>query len=124
MQAWGRGAYPNAHGVALREKTGFAGGGNAGLRVASGELLLLLNDDAFAEPGFISALLGTMQQQPEIGAASAVLLFHHRPEIVASAGIRVRRDGLALDLWAGRAVATLPADPQPIFGPSGGAAIY
>ncbi|HET9222498.1 MAG TPA: glycosyltransferase family 2 protein [Roseiflexaceae bacterium] len=110
--------------VALRENLGFAGGVNAGLRAARGELLLLLNNDAFAEPGFIDVLLGTLDRCPEVGAASAVLTFDHRPDLVASAGIRVRRDGLALDLWAGRPVAELLAEPQPIMGPSGGAALY
>ena len=124
MPAWARATYPSAHVIALRENIGFAGGVNAGLRAATGDLLLIINDDAFVEPGFVGALLDVMRRQPEIGAASAVLLFNHRPAIVASAGIRVRRDGLALDQWTGRAAADLPASPQPIFGPSGGAAVY
>jgi len=122
--AWARTAYPNARVIALRENLGFAGGVNVGLRAARGKLLLLLNDDAFVAPGFIVALLEPFRQQPDLGAASAVLLFNHRPELVAAAGVRVRRDGLALDLWTGRGVAALPASPQPIFGPSGGAALY
>src|SRR5262245_17322912 len=116
--------YPTARVVALRENLGFAGGVNAGLRAARGELLLLLNNDAFAEPGFIAALLDALERCPEAGAASATLTFAHRPDLVASAGIRVRRDGLALDLWAGRPVAELPDAAQPIMGPSGGAALY
>lgn len=124
MPAWARAAHPAARVIALRNNLGFAGGVNAGLRAARGELLLLLNDDAFVEPGFIAALLAVFDQQPKLGAASAVLVFNHQPDLVASAGIRVRRDGLALDLWTGCAAADLPAEPQPIFGPSGGAAIY
>jgi GT2 family glycosyltransferase len=122
--AWARAAYPTMRIIALPANLGFAGGVDAGLRAARGDLLLLLNDDAFAEPGCVAALLDFMTAHAEIGAAGAVLLFAHRPELVASAGIRVRRDGLALDLWAGRPAAELPAGPQPIFGPSGGAALY
>jgi GT2 family glycosyltransferase len=122
--AFVRERWPRARVVELRENLGFAGGVNAGLRAARGELLLLLNNDAFVEPGFVAALQGAMVCGPDVGAASAVLLFAHRPELVASAGIRARRDGLALDLWAGRPVAELPAAPQPIMGPSGGAALY
>ena len=121
---WARDTHPAIRLVELPHNLGFAGGVNAGLRAARGQLLLLLNDDAFAEPGFVAALLDVMARQPEIGAASAVLLFAHRPELVASAGIRMRRDGLALDLWAGQPAASLPAEPAPIMGPSGGAAIY
>jgi GT2 family glycosyltransferase len=121
---WTRATYQQVRIIVLPENLGFAGGVNAGLRATRGDLLLLINDDAFVEPGFVTALLDVMAQRPDIGAAGAVLLFAHRPEIVASAGIRVRRDWLALDLWAGLRAADLPADTQPIMGASGGAALY
>jgi len=121
---WARARHAQLRVIALPENLGFAGGVNVGLRAARGELLLLLNDDAFVEPGFVAALLDVMTRQPDVGAASGVLLFAHRPEIVASAGIRVRRDWLALDLWAGQRAAELPTEPQPIMGASGGAALY
>ena len=114
--AWARANHPQLRMIALPENLGFAGGVNAGLRAARGDLLLLINDDAFVEPGFVAALLDVMTQRPDVGAAGGVLLFAHRPEIVASAGIRVRRDWLALDLWAGQRAAELPTDPQPIMG--------
>ena len=122
--AWVDATYPAIRTIGLRENLGFAGGVNAGLRAARGTLLLLLNNDAFVEAGFVASLLEAMERCPEVGAAGAVLTFAHRPELVASAGIRVRRDGVALDLWAGRRVADLPATPQAIMGPSGGAALY
>jgi GT2 family glycosyltransferase len=124
MPAWAQTTYPAARVLALPRNLGFAGGVNAGLRAASGDLLLLLNDDAFAEPECIAALLATMRATPNVGAASGVLLFNHRPELVAAAGIRVRRDGLALDVLTGHRVADLPTTPQPVFGASGGAALY
>lgn len=117
-------AYPKARLVALPSNLGFAGGAAVGLRAASGELLLLLNDDAFVEPGCIAALLRAMADHPEIGAAGGVLTFDHRPELIASAGLRLRRDGLALDLLPGRPLTDLPRDPVEILGPSGALAIY
>src|SRR5829696_370666 len=57
---WARATYPALVIVALPENLGFAGGVNTGLRVARGKLLLLWNDDAFAEPGCIAALLDVM----------------------------------------------------------------
>ena len=78
--AWARGNHPQLQVIALPENLGFAGGVNAGLRAARGELLLLLNDDAFVEPGFVAALLEVMTQRPDVGAASGVLLFAHRPD--------------------------------------------
>lgn len=121
---WVHANYPAVRLIELDRNTGFAGGVAAGLRVARGEFILLLNDDVFVEPNFVSALIAVMNEHAEYAAASAVLLFDHRPELVASAGIRVRRDMLALDLWPGLPVPALPDQPVEIFGPSGGAALY
>lgn len=122
--AWVRSHYPHVQLVELDRNTGFAGGVAAGLRVARGQLILLLNDDAFVEAGFIETLLTAMEQYPEASAASAILTFDHRPELVASAGIQLRRDAVALDLWPCRRVAELPDTVQEIFGASAGAALY
>ncbi len=122
--AWVRHHYPQVRLLELAHNTGFAGGVAAGLAVARGHLILLLNDDAFVEPGFVQALLTAMELHPEASAASAILTFDHQPELIASAGIRLRRDAVALDVWAGRTLAELPEQPQAVFGASGGAALY
>jgi GT2 family glycosyltransferase len=121
--AWIGQAYPKVTHVRLPENIGFAGGVNTGLRRARGGQILLFNDDAFAEPGFLSALMAAARAHPHVGAVAGILTFAHKPAMVASAGIRSRRDGLALDLWAGRSVADLPSTAQPILGASGGAAL-
>lgn len=110
--------------VALEENVGFAAGVNAGLRVASGEAILLLNNDAFVEPGCVAAFCAALRDHPDAAAFGGVLLFDHAPHLVASAGIVMHCDGLALDLWPCRPLASVPAQPQPIFGPSGGLALY
>ncbi|MEN9936227.1 MAG: hypothetical protein RLZZ387_2806 [Chloroflexota bacterium] len=121
---WARERAPDVRLLELGHNHGFAGGVDAGLRAAHGDLLLLINDDAFIEPGFIPALLAAADAMPEVGAFAAVLTFNHRPELVASAGVRLRRDGLALDLWPGLPVSELPDAPRPVAGPSGGGALY
>ncbi|HEU4323818.1 MAG TPA: glycosyltransferase family 2 protein [Roseiflexaceae bacterium] len=122
--AWVRQNHPQVRLLDLGRNTGFAGGVAAGLRAARGGLLLLLNNDAFIEPGCLPALLGALEHDPTLGAAGGVLTFAHRPDLVASAGICLRRDGVALDLWPGRAVADLPEQPVPVAGPSGALALY
>lgn len=122
--AWLRATYPQVRVLPLRENLGFAGGVVAGLRAARGDLLLLLNNDAFVEPGFIAALLAAADQCSRVAAFGGVLTFAHRPAVVASAGIRMRRDGVALDVWSGRRVGNLPIAPVPVVGPTGAAALY
>lgn len=117
---WARHYAPDVHLVELPYNQGFAGGTNAGLRAAQSELLLLCNDDALVEPGCIASLCAALTVHPHLGAVGGVLTFSRRPAMIASAGIKVQRDGVAIDLWLGQSVATLPAVPIEIFGASGG----
>jgi GT2 family glycosyltransferase len=121
--AWARTHAPDVRVLELPYNTGFAGGTNAGIAVARGELLLLINDDALAEPGCVTALWQAVRVTPGAGAAAGVLTFSRRPQIVASAGIVFQRDGVATDLHLGAPVAALPPAPTPIFGASGGLAL-
>ncbi|HVB17760.1 MAG TPA: glycosyltransferase, partial [Stellaceae bacterium] len=48
---------------------GFAGGNNAGLRVARGEYVILLNNDTVVTHGWVRDLIRPMQRDPTIGLA-------------------------------------------------------
>lgn len=121
--AWARRNAPDVRVLALPANLGFAGGTAAGIAAARGELLLLINDDAMAEPGCVAALWAALRDSPQAGAAAGVLTFSRRPDSVASAGIVFQRDGVATDLHLGLPVAALPRDPAEIFGASGGLAL-
>jgi len=120
---WARRYAPDVRLLSLPENLGFAGGTNAGMAAARGELLLLINDDALAEPGCVDALWAALRASPRAGAAAGALVFSRRPEVVASAGIRFQGDGVATDLYLGAPAAELPAAPLEIFGASGGLAL-
>ncbi|NOK60791.1 MAG: glycosyltransferase family 2 protein [Chloroflexi bacterium AL-W] len=122
--SWCQTTYPEVRIISLQENRGFTGGITTGLRAAQGQYLLLLNDDAFVEPHCLDVLLETLEHNPHIGAAGGLLTFAHQPDLVASAGIRTRYDGVALDLWTGRTTQSLPPTPINIMGPSGAAALY
>jgi GT2 family glycosyltransferase len=53
---------------------GFAGGVNLGAEAATGEVLILLNDDAAAEPGFVEAHLGALSANPAAAATAGRLV--------------------------------------------------
>lgn len=80
------------HVVALAENTGFAGGVNAGIAACAGEVVVLLNNDAVAEPGFLEHLVAPLLggDGPRIGATTGrvVLSGRFRPA-------RPGEDGLA-----------------------------
>jgi GT2 family glycosyltransferase len=120
---WVKRHLPDVRVLELPQNCGFAGGTAAGMAAARGELLLLINDDALAEPGCVDALWVALQAAPGAGAAAGVLTFSRRPEVVASAGISFQRDGVATDLHLGLPVGALPPAPTAIFGASGGLAL-
>lgn len=122
--AWLHEYAPNAQVIALPHNLGFAGGNNVGLRAATGEYLVLLNNDTIAAPDFLEHLVAPFARDERIGSTAGVLVFAHKPELIASAGISVGRDGLHRDLFMLQPVDTLPAAPIEIFGASGGAVCY
>ncbi|WP_431837335.1 glycosyltransferase family 2 protein [Cellulomonas sp. Y8] len=50
--------------VALGRNTGFAGGVNAGVAATTGDVVVLLNNDAVAEPGFLDRLVAPFDAEP------------------------------------------------------------
>jgi GT2 family glycosyltransferase len=60
--------YPNLHIVENRANVGFSRGNNAGIAIARGEYILILNPDTIVHPGALEALVRFADQHPEGGA--------------------------------------------------------
>ena len=60
--------YPNVHIVENGENLGFAKGNNVGLNRATGEYVVLLNNDTYVAPGAIHAMVRHLSSNPELGA--------------------------------------------------------
>jgi len=65
---WLRSTRPDVRLVALDRNVGFGAGNNHGARVAGGRWLLLLNSDAFVDPGAIDELVHFADRRPAIAA--------------------------------------------------------
>ena len=88
-----RECFPEVQTVALPENRGFAGGNNAGMAVAQGAFMVLLNTDTLAAPGWLAALHRATQDRAEWGMwASRVVLFD-QPELLDSAGDELTLSG-------------------------------
>jgi GT2 family glycosyltransferase len=63
-----------AHISTSRVNRGFAGGCNLGATTATGDYLVLLNDDTLVEPGWLEALVSAAERRPRAGAVGSRLL--------------------------------------------------
>ena len=80
--------------VAMGENRGFAGGTNAGVKVARGRLVALLNNDTVPEPDWLAALCRGIDEPSGFALTTSRIVYMHDPTIIDSAG-----DGLLT--WGG-----------------------
>ena len=70
---------------------GFAGGTNAGIKAASGNLVATVNDDVLVEPGWTAALTEALAADPRAAAAQGVNLLLDAPDRTDGCGLAWNR---------------------------------
>ncbi len=115
--------YPDVRVLRMRHNRGFAGNVNAGLRAARGEFLLLLNNDARADPRWAEVCVDTLRQYPRAGAVASKVLFDDG-RTINSAGDMLSRAGRPIQRGSGEVDGPSWERAMPVFGAMGGAAAY
>jgi GT2 family glycosyltransferase len=103
---------------------GFAGGANAGKRFATGEWMLLLNDDTVLDPYALCHLCPEDGWPRLVGIVAPTLVFASAPWVINSAGLEVDALGVARDRLLGCNLEAAGSDVTEVFGACGGAALY
>lgn len=81
--------------VTLPLNLGFAGGNNAGIRIARGEYVILLNNDTAVDPGWLAALAAAVRRHPAAGMFTPKILNYFRRDEIDNTGLVIYPDGLA-----------------------------
>lgn len=89
-----RAAYPEVTLLALPENEGFCGGNNAGYARSSGELIVLLNNDAELREDFLAEMDVAAAAHPAAGMFAGKIRMFDRREVFDSTGLLVYADGL------------------------------
>jgi GT2 family glycosyltransferase len=107
--------FPWATVVRSESNLGFAGGVHLGAEAADGEVLVLLNDDAAAEDGFVDAHLEALSRHPGAAATAGRLVSWDRRRHDFVKG-RVTFDAHAFQIGQGLPLteAEPPADGEPL----------
>ena len=82
--------------------TGFSHAVNQGIALADSEFVVLFNNDAFAEPDWLAALLRTARSDPRIFAVQSLMLRHFERDLADDAGDYVTWMGFACKEGDGR----------------------
>lgn len=101
---------------------GFAGGNNEGLRHASGECIVLLNNDAEADSRFLAELWLAASEHPEAGICAAKLIVHGS-DVIDSAGDGFSNSLKGFKRGEGDRSAS-HGEQEYVFGACAGAALY
>jgi len=84
--SWLRKAYPYVYFIQSDKNLGFAGGNNLGIKKSKGDYILLLNNDTEVEPDFLEPLVAKCRNNPDAGAVSPKVRYHHTPQMLQYAG--------------------------------------
>lgn len=119
-----RTSFPEVDLVALATNTGFCGGNNAAWARSSGELVVLLNNDAELDEHFLAEMAQAADRHPDMGMFAANVRMFDRREVFDSTGLLVFPDGIC------RSRGWLEADhgqydeAEEVLCPNGCAAVY
>ncbi|WP_420629566.1 glycosyltransferase family 2 protein [Candidatus Leptofilum sp.] len=123
-QTFVRDHFPDVRLIELPQNMGFARGNNVGIRASNADYIATINNDTKVAPNWLTALVETAEANPNVGMCAAKLLFWDRPDVINSAGICLDRAGIAWDRLGGHPNEISQTKPVPVFGASGGAALY
>jgi GT2 family glycosyltransferase len=112
--------FPEVTRIGFGRNLGFGNALNRAIREAGDGPIVLLNDDAVAEPQLIERLVADSARAELV---AAVLLSERDTGTVDSAGVVVDQTLMAFDHLCGEPVSALEQAPDPL-GPTGGAALY
>jgi len=116
--------YPEVRVVALAENRGFTGACNAGMRAATGSVVVLLNNDTEADPSWLSEVVAALQRHPDAGmVASKMLLFDDRTRF-HTAGDLYRVDGRLVNRGVWEQDVGQYEREEYVFSACGGSAAY
>lgn len=81
--------------VELPTNTGFSGGNNAGLQYATGEYIVVLNNDTETDPGWLAELVRVADANPEVGQVGCRICAMIDHDLIDSLGHGVCADGMS-----------------------------
>lgn len=118
--------FPRVHIIENPMNEGFAGGCNRGIEAASGEYILILNNDTVHDPEWISYLVDFLNSHPEVASVMPkIISYQHRDQFDYSGACGGQMDVYGYPFARGRIMEFIEKDQNqydtvaPVFWSSG-----
>ena len=116
--------HPQVHLIELDHNSGFTGACNAGMAVARGEFICLLNNDTAVHPEWAEKVVEAFTRSPKIGSVASKMMLFDKRDHIHTAG-----DFFTVDGQAGNRGVWEKDDGQYdreecVFGACGGSSVY
>ncbi len=106
--------FPGVHIIRNDKNQGFAGGNNRGIEISKGKYIALINNDATAEPSWISAMVSVAEADPSIAGVASIIIDGNRPKVLDSFGVGIGMDGMSRQALRSRSVFS-PDKPEDVL---------
>jgi GT2 family glycosyltransferase len=116
--------WPGLQVVRLEENIGFAPANNLGARLARGEWLALLNNDAFPAPGWLEKIIQAARTSPQYSFFSSCIVQAGDKDRIDGTGDVYHVSGLAWHRDYNQPVSQAHKQPGEVFSPCAAAAVY
>ncbi len=116
--------YPAVRVVRFPRNRGFAAAANAGIAASRTDVIVLLNNDTEAEPGWLAALVGAIEADPRIGMATSKVRLWDRRDVLHTTGDTVDLAGSAANRGVWEVDRGQWDDRRAVFGANAAAAAY
>lgn len=123
-QDYVRQQFPEVKIIELERNYGFTGACNAGWQAASGEFIILLNNDTEVNPNWLAEIVSAFQRRPDVGIVASKMLLFDRRDHFHTAGDFYRLDGIPGNrgVWQ-QDVGQYDVEEE-VFGACGGSSAY
>ncbi|HTZ84805.1 MAG TPA: glycosyltransferase family 2 protein [Candidatus Acidoferrales bacterium] len=119
-----RAHYPEVRIISLESNHGFSEGNIAGYREASGNTIVLLNNDTEAHPDWLDAIHRACHEFPSAGSFACKMMYFNDRTRIENCGFQIDSAGIAAELGRDQFDGPEWAVSREVFGACGGAVAY
>jgi GT2 family glycosyltransferase len=116
--------FPEVKLVALPQNLGFTGGNIAGYAQASGEIIVLLNNDTEADLDWLQRIYAATQAYPEAGSFASKMMYFDQRNKVENCGFDLGIAATTVDVGRDELDGPARSQPRKVFGACAGAGAY